>query len=117
MIRDYFQSKEIKEIKMEHNIIVSIQNFKSNRHSMIPSCMQTDNVGDQQLINDIHTMMSRYPENQFTGRNLARIFHGIASPVYPAQVWSRCNFWRAYTKVDFNRIVRMGNAEIVKYRT
>lgn len=76
-----------------------------------------ENVPDQQIINDCQTMMSRYPENQFTGRTLARIFHGVASPVYPAQIWSRCKFWRALTHIDFNRIVSLANAEIVKWRT
>lgn len=72
---------------------------------------------DEQLIGDVRTMMSRYPDNQFTGRTLARIFHGVASPVYPAQIWFRCQYWRQHTRVDFNRIVHLANAEIVKSRT
>lgn len=72
---------------------------------------------DAQIINDVRTMLSRYPENNFTGRTLARIFHGVASPVYPAQIWSRCKYWRQLTKIDFNRIVRLANLEIVKMRT
>lgn len=62
-------------------------------------------------------MMARYPENNFTGRTLARIFHGVSSPVYPALVWSRCKFWKVHTNTDFNRIVTLANAEIVKMRT
>lgn len=71
---------------------------------------------DDQIENDVRTMMARYPDNQFTGRTLARIFHGVASPVYPAQIWFRCNFWRTHTRVDFNRIVTLANAVIVRCR-
>lgn len=58
-----------------------------------------------------------YPENSFSGRNIAKIFHGIASPNYPAQMWYRCKFWRVHSKIDFNRIVRLANNVIVKRRT
>ncbi|EAA11913.5 AGAP005917-PA [Anopheles gambiae str. PEST] len=78
---------------------------------------EPDDTTDEQLINDIRTAICRYPENNFTGRAIARLFHGVQSPNYTALVWSRSNFWRAYTKTDFNRIVRLANAEIVRMRT
>uniref|UniRef100_A0A182N8C4 ATP-dependent DNA helicase Q4 n=1 Tax=Anopheles dirus TaxID=7168 RepID=A0A182N8C4_9DIPT len=78
---------------------------------------EPDDTTDEQLIADIRTTIYRYPENNFTGRAIARLFHGVQSPNYPALVWSRSNFWRAYTKTDFNRIVRLANAEIVRIRT
>jgi len=58
-----------------------------------------------------------YPDNTFTGRNIARIFHGIMSPNYPAVIWGRCKFWRAHVKVDFNRILQLANMAIIKRRT
>lgn len=76
-----------------------------------------DSVPPEQIISDIRTMINRYPENNFTGRSLARIFHGVSSPVYPALIWSRCKYWRAHTKFDFNKIVLLANLEIVKSRT
>ncbi|EAT37064.1 AAEL010904-PA [Aedes aegypti] len=78
---------------------------------------ELDDTPDNQLLNDIRTLIHRYPENNFSGRAVARIFHGVQSPNYPAVIWFRCQFWRAYTSVDFNRIVRMANAEIVRMRT
>uniref|UniRef100_A0A182JP47 ATP-dependent DNA helicase Q4 n=1 Tax=Anopheles christyi TaxID=43041 RepID=A0A182JP47_9DIPT len=78
---------------------------------------EPDDTTDEQLIADIRTAIYRYPENNFTGRAIARLFHGVQSPNYSALVWSRSNFWRAYTKTDFNRIVRLANAEIVRMRT
>lgn len=59
-------------------------------------------------------MISRYPENKFTGRALARIFHGVSSPVYPAVIWAKCKYWRSHIKTDFKRIATLANAEILK---
>ncbi|XP_035785551.1 uncharacterized protein LOC118463215 [Anopheles albimanus] len=78
---------------------------------------EPDDTTDEQLVTDIRTMICRYPENNFSGRAIARIFHGVQSPNYSAITWSRSNFWRSYTKTDFNRIVRLANAEIVRMKT
>ncbi|KFB44460.1 AGAP005917-PA-like protein [Anopheles sinensis] len=97
IVREYF----ITDISKEHVEIVP----------------EPDDTTDERLIADIRTMICRYPENNFSGRTIARIFHGVQSPNYPALVWSRSNFWRAYTKTDFNRIVRLANAEIVRMKS
>lgn len=76
-----------------------------------------DNAPADQIIRDVRSMIALYPENNFTGRNIARIFHGVPSPVYPAQIWSRCKLWRAHVKTDFNLIVNLANSTIVKMRT
>lgn len=76
-----------------------------------------DQVPTAQLLADVRTMIVRYPENKFTGRAIARIFHGVQSPVYPALIWSRCSFWRGHQTTDFNRIVSLANSEIVKMRS
>ncbi|XP_062709328.1 ATP-dependent DNA helicase Q4-like [Aedes albopictus] len=78
---------------------------------------ELDDTPDSQLLNDIRTLIHRYPQNNFSGRAVARIFHGVQSPNYPAVIWFRCQFWRAHTCVDFNRIVRMANAELVRMQT
>lgn len=75
-----------------------------------------DSATDSLIISDIRTMIARYPENNFTGRSLARIFHGVQSPVFPAVIWGRCKYWRAHIKIDFNHIVNLANAEILKLR-
>lgn len=100
-IREYFQSTEKRE-----NILIedSAEDPK-------------EAASDDQLISDIRTMIARYPENNFTGRALARIFHGVQSPVYQAVIWSRCKYWREHIKTDFNRIVQLANKEILRIRT
>ncbi|XP_065086444.1 ATP-dependent DNA helicase Q4 [Ochlerotatus camptorhynchus] len=97
IVREYFQT-----------------DISNEQIELIP---EMDDTPDSQLLNDIRTLIHRYPENNFSGRAVARIFHGVQSPNYPAVIWGRSNFWRAYTSVDFNRIVRMANAEIVRMRT
>jgi ATP-dependent DNA helicase Q4 len=75
-----------------------------------------DNTTDTEIINDIRQMIAMYPDSNFSGRALARIFHGISSPCNPAVIWGRCKYWRAHTKANFNRMVALGNAEIVRMR-
>lgn len=36
-----------------------------------------------------------------TARALARILHGLASPAFPADRWSKCGVWGRYAAVDF----------------
>lgn len=100
IVRKYFQSNE-----------------KADLSSINASEPQSDPVIDDIIISDIYTMISRYPENNFTGRSLARIFHGVQSPVFPAVIWSRCKYWRAHLKTDFNHIVNLANSVILKLRT
>lgn len=100
IIRNYFQSNE-KIVKKAEGEEQSSDQFSSN---------------DGDIISDIRTMISCYPENNFTGRALARIFHGVPSPVYPAVIWGRCKYWRAHIKTDFNHIIKVANMEILKFR-
>lgn len=99
IVREYFQSNQL--VQYAENI---------------PEHQPDPNI-DSLITSDIYTMISRYPENKFTGRNLARIFHGVQSPVFPAVIWSRCKYWRAHLKTDFNHIVKLANAVILKLRT
>lgn len=100
IIRNYFQSNE-----------KTVKDFVDDDPT------DQNATADAYIISDIRTMISRYPENNFTGRALARIFHGVHSPVYPAVIWARCKHWRAHLKTDFNHIVKMANMEILKSRS
>jgi ATP-dependent DNA helicase Q4 len=41
-----------------------------------------------------------------TARAIARVMHGVASPAYPADQWSKCGFWGRYADVDFGVVQR-----------
>ncbi|XP_055914736.1 uncharacterized protein LOC129947970 isoform X2 [Eupeodes corollae] len=96
IIRDYFQNDYPKDLVLD---------------------VEESNVTDDEISGDIYSIINMYPDNTFTGRNIARIFHGIASPNFPAVIWGRCKYWRAHSKTDFNRIVKLANLIIVKMRT
>jgi len=105
---DYKESDELKSTIRKY--------FQTNLPMDVEITEKNDDTSDEQIISDIRQMIHMYPENNFSGRTLARIFHGISSPVYPAVIWGRCKYWRAYLMVSFHRLVRIGNREIVKYR-
>ncbi|CAK8695930.1 unnamed protein product [Clavelina lepadiformis] len=50
--------------------------------------------------------------SKLTGRAIARIFHGIDSPRYPAKTWGAARrFWRCKINVDFNSIIKSATAD------
>lgn len=71
-----------------------------------------------QAIADIRQLISLHGhEHRFNGRAVARIFHGISSPCFPAQTWGRARrFWRSNMNLDFNFLVRLAVQEIIKLR-
>ncbi|XP_039265024.2 ATP-dependent DNA helicase Q4-like [Styela clava] len=53
-------------------------------------------------------------EHRVTGRAIARIFHGIDSPRYPAKNWGPARrFWRSKLQINFNLIRKIATEEIV----
>eukprot|EP00058_Branchiostoma_floridae_P014377 XP_002599865.1 hypothetical protein BRAFLDRAFT_95555 [Branchiostoma floridae] len=66
---------------------------------------------------DICSFVCLHHDRNFTGRAIARIFHGITSPCYPAQVWGRDRrYWRSHLDVDFNQLRRLAVEELVRIR-
>ncbi|XP_002973918.2 ATP-dependent DNA helicase Q-like 5 [Selaginella moellendorffii] len=59
----------------------------------------------------------RSNEMDFTGRAIARIFHGLGSPMYPASSWSRNHFWGRHMDVDFYAIREVATAELLACRS
>lgn len=90
--------------------------FQSDLPIDVEITNEYDDTADEEIISNIRQMTQMYPENNFSGRSLARIFHGISSPCFSAVIWGRCKFWRAHLSVNFHRLVNLGNKEIVKIR-
>ena len=62
-----------------------------------------------QLKKDIRLFLSQHSDETFTSRAIARIFHGISSPKYPAHLWGtgrNAYYWRRHLDVDFNFILQ-----------
>uniref|UniRef100_F6Q9T0 Uncharacterized protein n=2 Tax=Ciona intestinalis TaxID=7719 RepID=F6Q9T0_CIOIN len=55
--------------------------------------------------------------DKVTGRAIARIFHGIDSPCYPARNWGPARrFWRSKLNYDFNTVLKLATEELIKFR-
>ncbi|XP_059613084.1 ATP-dependent DNA helicase Q4 [Phlebotomus argentipes] len=93
------------------------QYFERTQVGKIEVTEEPDDTTDDQLERDIRYMVANYPDCSFTGRSLARIFHGISSPNFPAIVWGRCKMWRAHTLTNIHRIIALANAIILKMRS
>ncbi|KRT81948.1 helicase, partial [Oryctes borbonicus] len=95
-----------------------IRNYFSNANPLAGfETEEIKRVTEDQIINDTKQLVTMYRDNVFTGRAVARIFHGIQSPNYPAVIWGRCKFWRAHLKDDFHEICRIATREILKMRS
>ncbi|XP_042319225.1 ATP-dependent DNA helicase Q4 isoform X2 [Sceloporus undulatus] len=72
---------------------------------------------EDQIRGDIRSFLSIRQEEKFSGRAVARIFHGIGSPCFPAQIYGRDRrFWRKYIHFDFNRIMHLATEEIIRWK-
>ncbi|KAL4690204.1 hypothetical protein H8957_004129 [Semnopithecus entellus] len=70
---------------------------------------------EDQVRCDIRQFLSLRPEEKFSGRAVARIFHGIGSPCYPAQVYGQDRrFWRKYLNLSFHALVRLATEELLR---
>ncbi|XP_006879470.1 PREDICTED: LOW QUALITY PROTEIN: ATP-dependent DNA helicase Q4 [Elephantulus edwardii] len=69
---------------------------------------------EDQIRQDVRQLLSVRPEEKFSARAVARIFHGIGSPCYPAQVYGQDRrFWRKYLHVNFHSLMRLAREELL----
>ncbi|MEE6511544.1 hypothetical protein FKM82_018152, partial [Ascaphus truei] len=72
---------------------------------------------EDQVRSDVRHFLSIHQDERFSGRAIARIFNGIGSPCYPAQVYGRDRrFWRKYIHLDFNEVMRLAKEEIIRQK-
>ncbi|KAF1599459.1 ATP-dependent DNA helicase Q4, partial [Eudyptes chrysolophus] len=72
---------------------------------------------ESQIRADIRHFLAVRPDEKFSGRAVARIFHGIGSPCFPAQIYGRDRrFWRKHLPFDFHRLARLAAEEILAGR-
>ncbi|XP_064641083.1 ATP-dependent DNA helicase Q4-like [Lineus longissimus] len=73
---------------------------------------------EMQVSMDIRNFIHTYGhEHSLTGRCIARIFQGIASPNFPPEVWGRVRrFWRSHLNVDFNLLRTMATKELIRMK-
>jgi len=77
-----------------------------------PPCQHEDQVRA-----DIRAFVCQHQEHDWSGRAVARVFHGIQSPNYPAKQWGRVfRSWRSHLDTDFNLLVQFAKEEILGLR-
>ena len=84
----------------------------------IPSSItRDDHVNWDVISRDMRTLQGVHHDHSFTGRAIARIFHGIDSPCYPAEIWGRDRrFWRKHLDVEFNSLRKFATQELIRLR-
>ncbi|XP_053561089.1 ATP-dependent DNA helicase Q4 [Bombina bombina] len=66
---------------------------------------------------DVRLFLSIHQEERFNGRAISRVFHGIGSPCYPAEIYGRDRrFWRKYIQLDFNELMQLCKEEIIRFK-
>ncbi|XP_064910736.1 ATP-dependent DNA helicase Q4 isoform X1 [Columba livia] len=72
---------------------------------------------ENQIRADVRHFLAIRHDEMFTGRAIARIFHGIGSPCFPADIYGRDRrFWRKHLAFDFHRLIRLATEEILASR-
>lgn len=103
--------------KKSEELREKIRNYFTSPDPLADVQITNKTEGDTEHIsNDVRTLIAMYRDNKFNGRAVARIFHGIQSPRYPAVIWGKCKFWRAHLQTDFNVLYQIATAEIQKLR-
>ena len=84
---------------------------------VLPVLQEISPDQERHVSSDVHSLVSIHSDHQFTGRTVARIFHGIASPLFPAEVWGRQHrFWRRHVDVDFNLLCQIATKKLLELR-
>lgn len=63
------------------------------------------------FVNRFSTMLA--PGQKFTGKSIAKVFHGLPSPKFSALEWSRNTFWGRYKDVDFLELSKIATEELI----
>ena len=107
MIHRYFSSEGLNRTFLTSNLGIPV----------LPILREITPEQEQVVRSDVHSLVVTHGDLQFTGRTVARIFHGIASPLFPAEVWGRQHrFWRKHLSVDFNTLCQIATVKLLELR-
>ncbi|XP_055076482.2 ATP-dependent DNA helicase Q4 [Misgurnus anguillicaudatus] len=109
LLRDYFDKRRNLDLSKD------CQDEEEDEEESLNKCKMRD--WEAQICADIRGFLASRSDEKFSGRAVARIFHGIGSPCYPAQTYGRDRrYWRKYIQFDFNEIRRLATQEIIRTR-
>lgn len=72
-------------------------------------------LDQKRLVADIKKFIFTYESDfKINGSIIARIFHGIGTPRFPAEIWGRNRiFWRCHLEFDFETIVKLATEQLI----
>ena len=56
--------------------------------------------------------LKTHENTSFTGRAVARIFHGLWSPAYPYAAWCKNHFWYAFNSIATGLVTKVSDVNI-----
>ncbi|CAB1350800.1 unnamed protein product, partial [Coregonus sp. 'balchen'] len=84
--------------------------FDKRRDLDLSRKFQEEKDGEDEVLIKCKSFLGNHSDEKFSGRAVARIFHGIA------QTFGRDRrYWRKYIQFDFNEIIRFAIQEIVRF--
>ena len=113
IVRSYFEDCNDKT-KEE---LAALTKARKGSKKIPSSITRDDHVNWDVISRDMRALQGVHHDHSFTGRAIARIFHGIDSPCYPAEIWGRDRrFWRKHLDVEFNSLRKFATQELIRLR-
>ena len=75
---------------------------------------KTTSLEKRRVSNDIQSLVASIKDYNFTGKSVARIFHGIASPHFN-HLWGYkygSRFWRRHLDISFDNLCKIANEKL-----
>ncbi|XP_060074554.1 ATP-dependent DNA helicase Q4-like [Ylistrum balloti] len=122
--KNYWMCSDEYDKRKDEKLKVAIVDYFQQQTLLKQALQEADNTPEtpqhelRQLVSDIRQFVNVYgTDHKLNGRAVARVFHGIGSPCFPANVWGRNRrYWRAYMNIDFNLVVRTATKELISMR-
>ncbi|RUS20545.1 hypothetical protein BC937DRAFT_94980 [Endogone sp. FLAS-F59071] len=113
-IEEYFDREVPDVVTCDRNLIKT--------GIMDTAVMEAQKKWKSSLEIDVKVFVNQNADVITAGRTVARIFHGLSSPRFPALDWYAKNlyknqYWGKYADYDFDEIVRSAQVAIVQKRT
>jgi len=67
----------------------------------------------EEVKSDTISLVLENKQEKFNGRAVAKIFQGISSPRFGAEVWYRSKYWRKYVDMDFNVLCQIASSTLI----
>jgi ATP-dependent DNA helicase Q4 len=119
-IREYFGAENDSLLKSSESIPLSSSTISTPSYpinltqSLVGSKIPYSSNSTNALIAaDVKVFISLYGESISTARQIARIFHGLASPQFPKEEWERNRFWGKSVSTPFEIIQSIAQEQLI----